>query len=131
MNLLPVTCWLSLIGALSIAHPIADAFNVGSSGTFATVRPPSGCTRLMSTPDGDWDNDDFLDSLSGGGAGEGGGEPVERIVPENDMTDEEITMMAMRSAQFHGSDTPIDEVYGAERKGPPRKREEDNEGEFQ
>ena len=70
-------------------------------------------------------------SLSGGGGGAGGENPaneggnVERIVPENDMTDEEVTMMAMRNAQFRNSDVAIEEVYGKPRE------EEDGEGEFQ
>lgn len=113
-------------------------FGIGSSPLIA-VRCPSasstgGSTVLqMSSPGGtgDWDNEDFLESLSGGGGGAGGENPaneggnVERIVPENDMTDEEVTMMAMRNAQFRNSDVAIEEVYGKPRE------EEDGEGEFQ
>lgn len=94
----------------------------------------------MSSPN-DWDNDDFLNSL-GGGEGvnpmdEGNDnfqQPVERIVPANEMTDEEITMMAMNAAQFYNTDTPIEEAYGTPRQGPPRKQQVDDideEGEFQ
>lgn len=94
----------------------------------------------MSSPN-DWDNDDFLNSLGGGGDGNpmnGGNDntqqPVERIVPANEMTDEEITMMAMNAAKFYNTDTPIQEAYGTPRQGPPRKQQVDDideEGEFQ
>lgn len=97
--------------------------------------------HLASTPSGwdnnpqGWDNDDYLNSLGGGGGGgmgnsinEGGGYAEERFVPENDLTDEEITQMAMRSAQFYNTDTPIEQVYGIPRDGPPIKQDE---GEFQ
>ena len=123
--------WLAIVGALTIGHPLVSAFSVGCPSAAAR----SSRTRLMSTPGG-WENDDFLESLGGGGNydplndGGYGGEPVERIVPENDLTDEEITMMAMRAAQFYNTDTSIEEAYGVERQGPPRKQEED-EGEFQ
>lgn len=96
-----------------------------------------GTYHLLSTPQGwdnnpqGWDNDDYLNSLGGGGMGnsinEGDGYAEERIVPENDLTDEEITQMAMRSAQFYNTDTPIEQVYGIPRDGPPGK----DEGEFQ
>ena len=57
---------------------------------------------------------------------------MERIVPENNMSDEEITMMAMRAAQFYNTDTSMEEAYGTPRQGPPRKQEPEEEyGEFQ
>ena len=59
---------------------------------------------------------------------EGDGYANERIVPENGLTDEEITQMAMRSAQFYNTDTPIEQVYGIPSDGPPSKQDE---GEFQ
>ena len=76
----------------------------------------------------------MFSSLGGGGGEnydpnqgyqEGFGEPVERIVPENDMTDEEITMMAMRAAQFYNTDTSLEEAYGTPRQGPPRRQDEE------
>jgi hypothetical protein len=67
---------------------------------------------------------DYLNSL--GGSGNGGmmnegyhDQQEQRAVPENDMTDEEITMMAMRAAQYYNTDTSIKEVYGISRQGPP------------
>ncbi|KAL7530096.1 hypothetical protein ACHAXR_004471 [Thalassiosira sp. AJA248-18] len=124
--------------ALLIAYPIiVGAFGVNSRSL--THRPSHFFGLAMSSP-GDWENDDFLESLSGGGGGGGGssGDPanegdgqaerfVERIVPQNDLTDEEITAMAMRSAQFYNTDAPIEEVYGIPDPGPPKKQEE-NEG---
>lgn len=98
-------------------------------------------TTLKSTPGG-WENDDFLDSLSGGGGDQGGGyeqyqEP--RIVPENDLTDEEITQMAMRSAQFYNTDASIEEAYGNVLRDGPQQQQgyaqdpyyEEEGGEFQ
>jgi hypothetical protein len=95
--------------------------------------------HLASTPSGwdnnpqGWDNDDYLNSLGGGGMGnsinEDGGYAEERFVPENDLTDEEITQMAMRSAQFYNTDTPFEQVYGIPRDGPPPGKQD--EGEFQ
>mmetsp|Transcript_7302 Transcript_7302/g.12877 ORF Transcript_7302/g.12877 Transcript_7302/m.12877 type:complete len:164 (-) Transcript_7302:460-951(-) len=94
----------------------------------------------MSSPSG-WENDDFLNSLGGGGGNEEYDpnqgyyennqqqQPVERIVPPNELTDEEITMMAMRSAQFYNTDTSLEEAYGAPRQGPPRKQQEPTEEE--
>mmetsp|Transcript_13562 Transcript_13562/g.29361 ORF Transcript_13562/g.29361 Transcript_13562/m.29361 type:complete len:125 (-) Transcript_13562:119-493(-) len=95
---------------------------------------PTSPSRMGMSSPGGWENDDFLNSLGGGGgdydaANEGYYEQaaennVEQIVPENDMTDDEITMMAMRASQFYNTDTPIEEVYGVQREGPPRKQEE-------
>ena len=101
----------------------------------------------MSTPGGgDWDNDDFLNSLGGnsGGmdrpaTGGGGDYPIERNNPSNDLTDEEITAMAMNSARFYNTDTPLEEAYGSPRQGPPLKQQQDDcgfdgddlQGEFQ
>lgn len=45
------------------------------------------------------------------------------------MTDEEITMMAVRAAQFYNTDTSLEEAYGTQRQGPPRKQEEEGGGE--
>lgn len=39
--------------------------------------------------------------------------------------------MAMNSAQFYNTDTSIEEVYGTPREGPPRKQDDELEGEFQ
>merc|ERR1719291_1487941 len=83
------------------------------------------CTTFHSTPGG-WDNDDFLNSLSGGednGGGDTGRDSQddqnqqqpESIVPENNMIDEEITLMAMRSAQYYNTDTSLEEAYGTPR----------------
>jgi hypothetical protein len=134
-----------LVGALLALRRVGAFTVVGRSG------PPFGKFRpLMSTPaggwddssggwdnspSGGWDNDDYLNSLGGGGNDEGYGYATEeahaeqRIVPENDMTDEEITMMAMRAAQYYNTDAPIEEVYGIPRQGPPPRRMD--EGEFQ
>jgi hypothetical protein len=148
---------LSLQIALSATSPalVVGAFGVRPDAARSHDTTPSSCLGLgmMSTPPapgGGWENDDFLESLSGnsgggGGGGGGGGaasnpmntggntseeEPVERNVPENDMTDEEITMMAMRAAQFYNTDKTIQEAYGVPRGGPPRKKDED-ENDFQ
>merc|ERR1719287_165195 len=91
--------WLAVMCVLIIGRSIVSAFSVGTSSF--TARPSRTCLD-MSTPGG-WENDDFLESLGGGGGdsgdpNEGYGESAERNVPGNDMTDEEITMMAMRSA---------------------------------
>ena len=51
--------------------------------------------------------------------------------PQNDLTDEEITMMAMRASQFYNTDTTLEEAYGIPRDGPPRRQEEEEEGDFQ
>lgn len=102
----------------------------GLGSTFHFFSTPSGWDN---NPQG-WDNDDYLNSLGGGGGGksnsinEGGGYAKERFVPENDLTDEEITQMAMRSAQFYNTDTPIEQVYGISRDEAPGKQDE---GEFQ
>ncbi|KAL3788640.1 hypothetical protein ACHAWO_011856 [Cyclotella atomus] len=91
------------------------------------------CSLLRSQPQpnfGDWTNDDFLNSLGGEN-----NDPAEnqqqqsppqqqQQVPQNDLTDEEITMMAMRAAQFYNTETSIEEAYGIRREGPPRKQEE-------
>ena len=126
--------------------------SVGAFGVWPGIAPLSfdttttaSCLGMLSTPpggDGSWENDDFLESLSGNSGGAAGNfmntggefsaeEPVERVVPENDMTDEEITMMAMRAAQFYNTDKSIDEAYGVPRSGPPRKKDAEDESEFQ
>lgn len=85
----------------------------------------------MSSPGG-WENDNFLESL--GGSGEEDGDPANENpgdpppAPQNEMTDEEITMAAMRAAQFYNTDASMEEAYGVARDGPPRKREEEQEG---
>ncbi|KAL3777046.1 hypothetical protein ACHAW5_005035 [Stephanodiscus triporus] len=126
--------WLS--GALFALPNLVGAFTVVERSV------PIGAFRLMSTAGGGWDNthpsgwdnDDYLDSLGvgGGGADEGygyGEEATEqRVVPENGLTDEEITMMAMRAARYYNTDAPIEEVYGVPRQGPPQRMDE---GEFQ
>lgn len=124
--------WLGALIALSNASAVG-AFCVVGIGSI-TVRS-SDLSISMSTP-GSWDNDDFLESLGRGGGGGGAAnsasqgdniseEPGERAVPENDMTDEEITMMAMRAAQFYNTDTPMEEAYGVQKKGPPGKNDEE------
>ena len=135
--------WLA--GALVALPNLVGAFTVvGKSG------PIIGTFRLMSTtpggwdnpsggwdnsPSGGWDNADYLSSLGGGGNDEGDGYAEEanaeqqRIVPENEMTDEEITMMALRAAQYYNTDALIEEVYGVPKQGPPPRRMD--EGEFQ
>mmetsp|Transcript_18319 Transcript_18319/g.27753 ORF Transcript_18319/g.27753 Transcript_18319/m.27753 type:complete len:136 (+) Transcript_18319:85-492(+) len=130
--------WLALC-TLTIANPIAvDAFGVGGH----TRSLFTSSSRIGMSSPGEWENDDFLSSLGGGGGGDdaanegyydqSGGSDVERVVPENTMTDEEITMMAMRSAQFYNTDTSMEEAYGMPRQGPPRKQEEEEEsGDFQ
>ena len=142
---------LSILIALLLIIPVSvGAFGV-RPGTalfsFDTTTTTTSCLGLgmLSTPpggDGSWENDNFLESLSGNSGGVTGNfmntggefsadEPVERVVPENDMTDEEITMMAMRAAQFYNTDKSIDEAYGVPRSGPPRKKVEEDESEFQ
>lgn len=138
---------LALLGVLSIAlsHAVV-AFGVGRTIPVAAARRPSpipagGASALGMSSPGTWENDDFLESLSGGGGGdqsdEGygqaaeGSENVNPIVPGNhDMTDEEVTMMAMRAAQFYNTDTSLEEVYGKPRNEPPISQGEE-EGEFQ
>ena len=144
------SAWLPLffhIITFSFAIPVfVGAFSVrsGTSPIFsfdATTMTSSSCLSMVSTPGGGWENDDFLESLSGNGGGASGksmntggnrseDEPVQRIIPENDMTDEEITMMAMRAAQFYNTDSTMEEAYGVPKTGPPRKKVEE-EGEFQ
>lgn len=138
---------LALLVVLAIALPhAAVAFGVGRTIPVAAARRPSpipagGASALGMSSPGSWENDDFLESLSGGGGGdqsdEGYGQAaeesgnVEPIVPGNhDMTDEEITMMAMRSAQFYNTDTSLEDVYGKPSDGPPSSQGEE-EGEFQ
>lgn len=91
------------------------------------------CSSLRSQPQpnfGDWTNDDFLNSLGGenNDLAEDQQPPIppqqQRQVPENDLTDEEITMMSMRAAQFYNTEASIEEAYGVRREGPPRKQEE-------
>ena len=124
-----------------------------SSKSFAINRKLMSTTTSylsMSTPGsgggGDWDNDDFLNSLGGdsGGmdepaAGDGGDVPIERNNPANDLTDEQITEIAMNSARFYNTDTPMEEAYGSPRQGPPLKQQQEDDsadgddlqGEFQ
>ena len=76
---------------------------------------------------GDWTNDDFLNSLGGESDAPDEYQPPpqqQQQVPQNNMTDDEITEMAMRAAQFYNTDASIEEVYGVRREGPPRKQEE-------
>jgi len=91
----------------------------------------------MSTPGGgDWDNDDFLNSLGGGDSGgmdgppPAGGDPIEFKNPGNDLTDEQITEMAMNSARFYNTDTPMEEAYGSPRQGPPLKQQQKDDSGF-
>ena len=130
------SCIFAVLVVLPNLFFVCDAFTVVgiTSGLGSTYH------LLLSTPQGwdnnpqGWDNDDYLNSLGGGGGGmgnsinEGDGYANERIVPENGLTDEEITQMAMRSAQFYNTDTPIEQVYGIPSDGPPSKQDE---GEFQ
>jgi hypothetical protein len=111
------------LALFSCTLSIAGAFGAGSR------RPliGGGVALKMSSPGG-WENDDFLESLGGEGGGDGGNDSYYgREVPENDLTDEEITMMAMRSAQFYNTDTSMEEAYSVPREGPPRKQEEEEE----
>ncbi len=147
MTMTNASAWLSLffhIIAWSFAIPMfVSAFGVrpGIAPFFSFDTTTMKSLSMVSTPGGGWENDDFLESLSrnGGGASSkpmntgGNGsedESVERIIPENDVTDEEITMMAMRAAQFYNTDSTMEEAYGVPRTGPPKKKVED-EGEFQ
>ena len=129
--------WLA-VALLALPNPVGAFTTANRSGGSTAVVP----FRLMSysTPggwddasNGGWDNDDYLNSL--GGSGNGGAmnegyydQQEQRVVPENDMTDEEITMMAMRAAQYYNTDASIEEVYGVSRQGPPSRMDE---GEFQ
>ena len=77
----------------------------------------------------------FIHSSLGAGGGMGPandqtGGSVEPIVPENDMTDEEITEMSIRAATFRNTDASIEEAYAVTRKDPPGKQEEEI-GDFQ
>jgi len=111
-----------------------------SSKSFATNRKLMSTTTShlgMSTPDGgDWDNDDFLNSLGGGDSGgmdgppPAGGDPIEYKNPGNDLTDEQITEMAMNSARFYNTDTPMEEAYGSPRQGPPLKQQQQDDSGF-
>ena len=81
----------------------------------------------MSTPNfGDWKNDDFLNSLGSndGDAAYVQQQPPQQMPIQNDLTDEEITEMALRAAKFYNTDTSIEEAYGIRREGPPRRQEE-------
>ena len=148
----------SLAVALLALPNIVGAFTT-AGGAWSTSTAPSVVTssfRLMSysapgggwddsSNAGGWDNDDYLNSLGGGtGNGEtyGGGYYCDqqqqqqqeeggqyRVGPENDMTDEEITMMAMRAAQYYNTDASIEEVYGVPRQQGSTPRMD--EGEFQ
>ena len=130
------------VAAFSPSYP-------STSKSFAINRKLMSTCLSMSTPGGggDWDNDDFLNSLGGGdssgmdGSGtENGGDSnsIEYKNPGNDLTDDEITAMAMNSARFYNTDTPMEEVYGSPRQGPPLKQQQDDsadgddlQGEFQ
>ena len=129
--------WLA-VAILALPSPVGAFTTANRSGVSTAVVP----FRLMSysapggwddTSNGGWDNDDYLNSLGGSGNGEAMNEGYydqqeQRVVPENDMTDEEITMMAMRAAQYYNTDASIEEVYGVPRQGPPSRMDE---GEFQ
>ena len=130
---------ISRVAAFSSSYPT-------SSKSFAINRKLMSTCLSMSTPGGgDWDNDDFLNSLGGGDSGgmdgsapAAGGDPIEFKNPGNDLTDEQITEMAMNSARFYNTDTPMEEAYGSPRQGPPLKQQQDDsadgddlQGEFQ
>ena len=148
--------------SLAVLIGICSVYSDSNSGRVAAFSPsyPSSSKsfavnhrKLMSatlsmipTPGGeDWDNDDFLNSLGGDSsgmdepaAGDGGDNPIERNNPANDLTDEQITEIAMNSARFYNTDTPMEEAYGSPRQGPPLKQQEDDsadgddlQGEFQ
>ena len=146
-----------LVGICSVYNDIGSnsggrvtAFSPTYPKSIATNRKLMSITTShlsMSTPGGgDWDNDDFLNSLGGGDssgmdgppAGGGGDVPIEYQNPGNDLTDEQITEIAMNSARFYNTDTPLEEAYGSPRLGPPLKQQQDDsgyddnlEGEFQ
>jgi hypothetical protein len=111
-----------LLAILAIAPLISiDAFSSSWSH-------PCRGTSLRSTP-GDWTNDDFLNSLGGGddensGNSNDSSPPQQQQVPQNDLTDDEITEMALRAAQFYNTDTTVQEAYGVRREGPPRRKDE-------
>ena len=120
------------VAAFSPSYP-------SSSKSFANRKLMSITTShlSMSTPGsgGDWDNDDFLNSLGGGsdsgnmdGPPPAGGDPIEFKNPSNDLTDEQITEMAMNSARFYNTDTSIEEAYGSPRQGPPLKQQQQDDG---
>lgn len=129
---------IAFVGAFSVRPQTVGIFSSDTTTMTMTSWLGKGMT-LMSTP-GSWENDDFLESLSGKSGNAAGSRntdnnsseegPVERFIPENDLTDEEITAMAMRAAQFYNTDKSIDEAYGIPRSGPPKKNDED-ESEFQ
>jgi hypothetical protein len=100
-------------------------------GAFSTQHSCRRFTALKSTPNfGDWTNDDFLNSLGGDGtAADGSQTPPQQQqqVSQNDLTDDEITEMALRAAQFYNTDTSIEEAYGVKRDGPPRKNQENGQ----
>ncbi|KAL7484381.1 hypothetical protein ACHAW6_010016 [Cyclotella cf. meneghiniana] len=112
------------------------SFTIGSSTTKQTNnnnsryrhrRTTTAGTVSMSTPNfGDWKNDDFLNSLGSndGDAAYVQQQPPQQMPPQNDLTDEEITEMALRAAKFYNTDTSIEEAYGIRREGPPRRQEE-------
>jgi len=92
------------------------------------------CTQLsqQSQPNfGDWTNDDFLNSLSGGDNNqytnnneypdENYSEPPPQ--PQFELSDDEITQWALNAAQFYNTDSSIEEAYGFKRNGPPRREE--------
>ena len=85
---------------------------------------------------GDWTNDDYLNNLSGSDDDYGGGAYGENYneqevaqnyaqneAPANNLTDEEITAWALKSAQFYNTDVSVQEAYGVKRDGPPRREE--------
>ena len=126
---------ISRVAAFSPSYPT-------SSKSFAINRKLMSTTSSylsMSTPGGgDWDNDDFLNSLGGGSDSGGmdgsapaaGGDPIEYKNPGNDLTDEQITEMAMNSARFYNTDTPMEEAYGSPRQGPPLKQQQEDDSGF-
>ncbi|KAL3811226.1 hypothetical protein ACHAXA_008985 [Cyclostephanos tholiformis] len=108
---------------LALPNPVGAFTTAGRSavwpvGRFRLILSTQGGGWDGPSPGG-WDNDDYLNGLGGGGGGGGGGGSTNedygyeqrRVVPENGMTDEEITMMAMRAAQYYNTDAPIEEVY--------------------
>ena len=98
-----------------------------SSAIAFSTQPSYRSTALRSQPNfGDWTNDDFLNSLGGESPDDESQQetsPQQRQAAQNNLTDDEITEMAMRAAQFYNTDTSIEEAYGVRREGPPRKEE--------
>jgi hypothetical protein len=113
----------AFILAAVVSHVAVSAFTSSPNKT-----SPRTTTHCRSTPKfGDWNNDDFLNSLGGNEQQGNYEEPLQqeqRQVPQNDLTDEEILEMSLRAAQFYNTDTTIEEAYGVRRGGPPRRKEE-------